>query len=864
MLNIPRFIRKIFKSDNDKELDRLKSLVIQINNNKNLVKHFKDDQFPNKTMEFKQRIKKGESLESLLPETFALVREAAFRMLNERHFDVQLMGGIVLHENKIAEMKTGEGKTLVSTLPVYLNSLEEKGVHIVTVNDYLAQRDSEWMGKIYNFLGLQVGCIINSSDDYDRKKNYDCDITYGTNSEFGFDYLRDNMKLSVSDTVQRDHNYCIVDEVDSILIDEARTPLIISGATEDKTSRYLAIDKLIKQLNKTDIEIDEKDKNIMLTDKGTDNVEKIFSNAGILKNNNFYDPENMGLVHHVNQALRANHLFTKDKDYIVKDNSVKIIDEFTGRVLEGRRFSDGLHQALEAKEDVEILSENETLASITYQNYFRMYRKLSGMTGTAATEAEEFLDIYNLPVVSIPTDQPMIRKDWNDQIFRTDNEKKNAIINKILECHEKSQPILVGTTSVEKSELFSSLLKKKNIKHAVLNAKHHQQEAGIIAEAGRLNSITIATNMAGRGTDIQLGGKKNNPNKIQTQDEIIQEKNKVKQLGGLFVIGTERHESRRIDNQLRGRSGRQGDLGNSIFYISLQDDLMRIFGSESIDSMLKKFGLKENESIDHPWINKALERAQQKVEARNYDIRKTLLKFDDVMNDQRSVIFSQRKEILSSTSLSKLTTNFLDELIDQIIEDKKIIKKDPKNKSVNIKIKFLLGRSISEDEINNLMNMNDENFKKYIVDKFIQQRLTRVEFINDEQNNELERRIFIQTLDMNWKSHLQYLEQLRQVIGLRGYGQRDPLIEYKKEAFSLFEKLLEKIKTDTISILNNLVIVEKPTETQQEKNKNSNINNIKIANNPDCLLLAKKNKKISRKEKCPVTGQKFKHCCGAL
>jgi len=668
MLNIPRFIKKIFKSDNDKELDRLKSLVVQINHNEDLVKRFKDDQFPKKTMEFKQRFKKGESLESLLPETFALVREAAFRALNERHFDVQLMGGIVLHENKIAEMKTGEGKTLVSTLPVYLNSLEQKGVHIVTVNDYLAQRDSEWMGKIYHFLGLQVGCITNSLDDYNRKKNYDCDVTYGTNSEFGFDYLRDNMKLSISDIVQRGHNFCIVDEVDSVLIDEARTPLIISGATEDKTSRYLAIDKLIKQLNKTDFEIDEKDKNVMLTDKGTDSVEKIFSNAGILKNNNFYDPENMGLVHHVNQALRANHLFAKNKDYLVKDNSVKIIDEHTGRVLEGRRFSDGLHQALEAKEDVEILSENETLASITYQNYFRMYRKLSGMTGTAATEAEEFFDIYNLPIVSIPTDQQMIRKDWNDQIFRTEQEKNLAIVNKILECHKKRQPVLVGTTSVEKSEIYSSMLKKKNIKHSVLNAKHHEKEAQIIADAGKMNTVTIATSMAGRGQDIKLGGKQIDKNDNST----LEEKNKVKELGGLFVIGSERHESRRIDNQLRGRAGRQGDQGNSIFYISLQDDLMRIFGSESIDTMLKKFGLKENESIDHPWINKALERAQQKVEARNYDIRKTLLKFDDVMNDQRKVVFTQRKEILSSLSLSTLTTNFLNEIIDQIIKDKKI------------------------------------------------------------------------------------------------------------------------------------------------------------------------------------------------
>ena len=864
MLNISGFFKKVFKSDNDKEISRLKSVVSQINHMEESVKHIKDDQFPNKTNEFKQKIKKGENLENLLPEAFALVREAALRTLGERHFNVQLMGGIVLHENKIAEMKTGEGKTLVSTLPAYLNSLGEKGVHIVTVNDYLAQRDSEWMGKIYNFLGLSVGCITNTLDDYNRKKNYNCDITYGTNSEFGFDYLRDNMKISFSDNVQRGHHFCIVDEVDSILIDEARTPLIISGATEDKTSKYLAIDKLVKQLNRTDFEIDEKDKNVMLTDGGTDNVEKIFSKAGILKNNNFYDPENMSLVHHVNQALRANYLFNKDKDYMIKDNAIKIIDEFTGRILEGRRFSDGLHQALEAKENVEILSENETLASITYQNYFRMYKKLSGMTGTAATESEEFLDIYSLPVVSIPTNEKMIRKDWNDQIFRTEKEKNLAIMNKVIECHKKGQPILLGTTSVEKSELYSSLLKKKNINHSVLNAKHHEKEAKIIADAGKIGSITIATNMAGRGTDIQLGGKKDNEASNRSNDEIVQEKNKVKNVGGLIVIGSERHESRRIDNQLRGRSGRQGDEGNSIFYISLEDDLMRIFGSESIDKILQKFGLKENESIDHPWINKALERAQQKVEARNYDIRKTLLKFDDVMNDQRKVIFTQRKEILLSKSLNILTTDILNEIINQIIEDKKNLSKDPKDKSVNIKMKSLLGRSVTENEITALLEMNDNDFKKNINDKFIKQRSKRIEFINDEQNNELERRIFIQTLDMNWKSHLQYLEQLRQVIGLRGYGQRDPLIEYKKEAFGLFEKLLEKVKADTISILNNLVIVEKQNENLEEENKNTATEDTKIANNPDCLLLSKKNQKISRNEKCPVTNKKFKYCCGSL
>ena len=864
MLNPLNLIGKIFKSNNEKELGRLSSLTIKINNHESEIKKLSNDRFPIETNELKEKIKKGETLDNVLPRAFALVREASSRVLNERHFDVQLLGGIVLYEGKIAEMKTGEGKTLVSTLPAYLNALEEKGVHIVTVNDYLAKRDSEWMGKIYNFLGLEVGCVTNNMEDLERKKSYGCDITYGTNSEFGFDYLRDNMKFSLSDTVQKGHNFCIVDEVDSILVDEARTPLVISGITEDKSNRYSVVDQLIKKLEKTDYEIDEKDKNVMLTDKGTDNIEKIFSDAKILKNNNFYDPENINLVHHVNQALKANHLFNNNKDYIVKDNDVKIIDEFTGRILEGRRFSDGLHQALEAKEGVEIKSENQTLASITYQNYFRLYKKLSGMTGTAITEAEEFYDIYNLSVVTIPTHKPMIRKDWNDQIFRTENEKNNAILNKIIECNNRGQPALVGTTSIQKSELFSRILKKKNIKHSVLNAKLHEKEANIIAQAGKLNAITIATNMAGRGVDIQLGGKQNNLENNEDINKIIQEKNKVKSIGGLFVIGTERHESRRIDNQLRGRSGRQGDSGNSIFYISLQDDLMRIFGSESIDSILKKFGLKENESIDHPWINKALERAQQKVEARNYDIRKTLLKFDDVMNDQRKVIFLQRKNVLSALEMKDLTENFLNEIIEQFLQEKTVIEKDPKNKNLSIKIKTLLGRTTNDEEVNQLMNMDGENFKKFITEKFLKQRSKRKEILNNEQNDEIEKRVIIQTLDMNWRSHLQYLEQLRQVIGLRSYGQRDPLVEYKKEAFSLFENLLQKVKIDIITILNNLAVVEKTTADSTEQNQNLKIHNKKIERNQNCLLIIRKNQKISRNERCPSTGKKFKNCCGIL
>ena len=858
MINPFNIINNIFKSNNQKEIDRLKNTIININSKEADIKKITQKDFEIKTSELKDKIKKGESLDTILPEAFALVREAAYRTLNERHFDVQLMGGIILHEGKISEMKTGEGKTLVSTLAAYLNSLTGKGVHIVTVNDYLAKRDSEWMGKIYNYLGLSVGCILSDLDNSDRKKNYNCDITYGTNSEFGFDYLRDQMNFSLSEMVQRDHNFCIVDEVDSILIDEARTPLVISGPAEDKSGEYKIIDKLCKKLKPDDYEVDEKDKNILLTNKGIDNIENIFSSAGVLKNNNFYDPENLSLVHHVNQALKANHLFSLGKDYIVNNNAVKIIDEFTGRVLEGRRYSDGLHQALEAKENINIQPENQTLATVTYQNYFRLYKKLSGMTGTALTESEEFYDIYSLPVVTIPTHRKMIRKDYNDQIFRTEEEKNNSIVNKIIECNKKGQPVLVGTTSINKSELYSNLLKKKNIKHSVLNAKQHEKEASIIEDAGKLNAVTIATNMAGRGTDIKLGGKKT----INSENEIFEEKIKVKKSGGLFVIGTERHESRRIDNQLRGRSGRQGDEGNSIFYISLEDDLMRIFGSESMNGILKKLGLKENESIDHPWINKALERAQQKVEARNYDIRKTLLKFDDVMNDQRQVIFSQRKEVLKKNSIYELTNIFLEEIISALINEKKEIEKNPKSKNLQTKINSLLGKAIEDNEIKNLIISDNENFKKIINEKFLEKRLERERTIGNKDNTEIEKKIFIQTLDMNWRSHLQYLEQLRQVIGLRSYGQKDPLNEYKKEAFNLFEDLLEKIKVDVMTILFNLTILEKPKENLEE----SRSKEIKktIVNNPNCLLFQKKNQKISRNDKCQATGKKYKYCCGSL
>jgi len=849
MLNPLNFISKIFKSSNQKELDRLQKIVKQVNSYEDQIVKLEDSEFPKKTEELKSRIKRGSKLDDLLPEAFAFVREASKRTRGERHFDVQIIGGIVLHQGKIAEMKTGEGKTLAITLAAYLNALNEKGVHIVTVNDYLAKRDCLEMGKIYKFLGLSSGYINNDQNDYERKQNYSYDITYATNSELGFDYLRDNLKISSEHIAQRGHCYSIVDEIDSCLIDEARTPLVISGAAEDKTDQYLSIDRLIRQLKDKDYEIDEKDKNILLTNQGIDNVEKIFSSAGILKNNNFYDPENLNLVHHVNQALRANHLFEKGRDYIVKDGSLKIIDELTGRILEGRRYGDGLHQALEAKEKIDVQVENQTLASITYQNYFKLYDKISGCTGTAATEAQEFYEIYNLQVVVIPTNKKMIRKDWNDQIFRTETEKNNAIVLKILECNEKGQPILIFTSSINKSEKYSNLLKNKKIKHTVLNAKNHEKEAEIIASAGKTNSVIITTSISGRGVDIQLGGKKGSVN----EDELKKEKEKIKSLGGLFVIGTERMESRRVDNQARGRSGRQGDEGNSIFYVSLDDDLMRIFGSESMNSMLEKLGLKDGESIDHPWINKALERAQQKVEARNFDIRKTLLKFDNVLNDQRHVIFSQRNSIIKSEKIYSYSDDFLLEIIEKLIDLKNKYLINPKNNEFNNQLKSILGKSFDEKEMESLIQIKGNDFKEKIQEKFKQKRNERIKYLGENQSQEIEKRILLQTIDLNWKSHIQYLEQLRQVVSLRGYAQRDPLIEYKKEAFNLFENLLNKLKTDLITVLINLVVIEKPLKEPEEKNK-------PIKNIPNLA-----GKKMRRNEPCFCgSGKKYKYCCGAL
>ncbi len=845
MLNPLKIISKFIKSSNQKTLDKLSLIVNKINLLENEMSNLDDVDFPAKTNFLRNRLKSGEDIQNILPEAFALVREASKRTRGERHFDVQIMGGIVLHNGNIAEMKTGEGKTLTIALAAYLNALKKKGVHIVTVNDYLAKRDCTNMGKIYNFLGMTSGYINNDQNDEERKRNYNCDITYATNSELGFDYLRDNMKYSSNEFVQRAHHFAIVDEIDSCLIDEARTPLVISGAAENKEGQYNAIDKLVKRLEPSDFEVDEKDRNIFLTNNGISNVEKIFNNAGILKNNNFYDPSNLSLVHFVNQSLRANYLFTKGKDYIVKDGELKIIDELTGRILEGRRYGDGLHQALEAKEKIEIQVENQTLASITYQNYFKLYKKLSGCTGTALTEAEEFQEIYDLGVTTIPTNRKMIRKDWNDQIFRTDEEKNQAILKKIKECYSSGQPMLVFTSSINKSEIYSTLLKKEKIPHTVLNAKNHEKEADIIADAGKLKSIIITTSISGRGVDIKLGGKKDNEKESDNDKKII------KNLGGLFVLGTERMESRRVDNQARGRAGRQGDEGNSIFFVSLEDDLMRIFGSDSMTNVLEKLGLKDGESIDHPWINKAIERAQQKVESRNFDIRKTLLKFDNVLNDQRQVIFNQRNDVINSNRIFEYSDIFLDEITNDLLKFKN-------NKDFESQLRLILGKSFSDVELNKLLSEEDKVFKNKIKDKFLEKRQERIKLIGEEQSKEIEKRIFLQSIDMNWKLHIQYLEQLRQVIGLRSYGQRDPLVEYKKEAFSLFENLLIKLKNDLIKILINLTIVEKQNDQKNIKQSNN------IVNNPKCLLILKQGQKISRNDKCEATGKKYKNCCGRL
>ena len=804
--------RRLFGSANDRYVRGLSSIVDQINALEPSVENLSDDALRGRTDQLKDRLKNGESLDDILPDAFATVREAGKRALGERPYDVQLVGAIVLHRGMIAEMKTGEGKTLTSTMTVYLNALSGEGVHIVTVNDYLASRDAEWMGKIYKLLGLTVGCVIPNLTEEERTEAYNCDITYGTNSEFGFDYLRDNMKFTLEDMVQRPFNYAIVDEVDSILIDEARTPLIISGASEDSSELYNAIDKIIPELIEEDYEKDEKVKAVTLTDAGNEHIEDLLREAGLLTEGTLYEYTNISLVHHVNQALRAHKLFELDTDYIVHEGQVVIIDEFTGRMMEGRRFSEGLHQALEAKEGVEVESENQTLASITYQNYFRMYPKLAGMTGTAMTEAGEFEEIYKLESTEIPTNEPCIRDDQDDEVYRTATEKHQAIMAMIEDCQIRKQPVLVGTVSIEKSEEISDLLKKDKIKHQVLNARFHEQEAMIIAQAGAPGSVTIATNMAGRGTDIQLGGNidmllsqqlegetdktKRTEIEARVRQEVLDGREVVVAAGGLFIIGTERHESRRIDNQLRGRSGRQGDPGGSKFYLSLEDDLMRIFGSERMDGMLQKLGLEEGEAIVHTWINKALEKAQQKVEARNFDIRKNLLKFDDVMNDQRKVIYEQRKELMGSEDVSvtimDMRHNVVESVVAQCIPEK-AYQEQWDTAALHEEGLRLFGLDLPVEDWGKEEGVADEQILERINDAANRKMAEKAASWGPVVMRDIEKNLLLQVLDQVWKEHLLALDHLRQGIGLRAYAQKDPLNEYKGEAFDMFNGMLTEL-----------------------------------------------------------------------
>ena len=866
MANLSSFLGSIFNPYNKNKLKEFQSIVKKINEIEINYNGKSQSELISFTDQLKVDFKNGVTLDELLVPAFAIVREAAKQTLNQRHFDVQLLGGLVLHNGAIAEMKTGEGKTLVSTLPAFLNAISGKGVHIVTVNEYLAKRDSEWMGKIFKFLGLSVGCISSEiKTNAERKSMYQCDITYGTNNEFGFDYLRDNLKLQKDHMVQRDHNFCIVDEVDSILIDESRTPLVISGAIEDKTVLYNTIDSLVPNLKPEDYEIDEKSKSVNLSEIGVDTTEKILLQRNLMKSDSLYDVENVTIVHHVNQALRAHKLFEKDSDYIVKDGQVIIIDEFTGRMMEGRRYGDGLHQAIEAKEKVSVQSESQTVASITFQNYFRLYKKISGMTGTALTEAEEFSDIYNLLVFDIPTNQPVTRKDQQDVIFRTSDEKYDAIIDQIFECYDKKQPVLIGTTSIEKSEKISKILSKKKIKHSVLNAKQHEQEAEIISNAGYPGAVTIATNMAGRGTDIQLGGNlefaidQKDIDVAKLTSEIENNKKLVLAAGGLYVIGSERHESRRIDNQLRGRSGRQGDPGETKFFLSLEDDLMRIFGSDKMDGMLKTLGLSEGESIQHSWITKALERAQKKVEGRNFDIRKTLLKFDDVLNDQRKNIFEQRLDLMDTEeiteTINEMQYDTIDEFLDfHIPKDSYVDQWDIS--SLESDIKNYLAAISDIKALADKDGFGKDQLKEHLYALVRKKSIVRAEGHSKETIENLERMVLLRILDDKWKDHINNLEQLRQTIGLRGYGQRDPLSEYKNESFVLFENLLSNLKIDVTKTFSRLVIKEssKVDKTEEEFIEGSN-----ESQNP------LKKEKVSRNSPCPCgSGKKYKHCHGKI
>jgi len=824
--------RKIFGTPNDRVVKTFQKQVAPINALEAEVEAKSDDELRQRIAEMRNEVAGGKPLDDLLEETFAIVREGAKRTLGQRHFDVQLVGGMALHQGRIAEMKTGEGKTLVATLAVVLNALTGKGVHVVTVNDYLAQRDSEWMGQVYRFLGFSVGCIVHGMNDLERREAYACDVTYATNNELGFDYLRDNMKFTRDEMVQRGHHFAIVDEVDSILIDEARTPLIISGPAEDSSAMYQAIDPLILELSDEHFEVDEKSRAATLTEEGQEFMEQRLGELEMLHSPSLYDMENVTVVHHLNQALRAHKLFQRDTDYIVRDDKVIIIDEFTGRMMEGRRYSEGLHQALEAKEHVSIQPENQTLASITFQNYFRGYDKLAGMTGTAATEAEEFEAIYRLPVVEIPTNVEVARKDHDDEVYRTAAEKHDAIIELIKECQERGQPVLVGTVSIEKSELLAELLKKAKIRHNVLNARHHEQEAQIIALAGQSGGVTIATNMAGRGTDIQLGGNldmrlaneleelrdesKRAELEAKIRAEVEADRKKVLEAGGLFVIGTERHESRRIDNQLRGRSGRQGDPGASRFFLSLEDDLMRIFGSERMDTMLRRLGLKDGEAIVHPWINKALEKAQQKVEARNYDIRKNLLKFDDVMNDQRKVIYEQRLELMDAEEVQETVQDMRHETVEVTVGHFIPPNAYPEqwdSEGLQAEVQRIFGLELPITDWAAEEGIADEEIierVKKAADSLMAEKAARY---TPPVMRMIEKSLLLQILDQTWKEHLQQLDFLRQAVGLRAYAQRDPLNEYKAEAFELFDGMLNRMRETVTGALAHMEFrVSDPTE----------------------------------------------------
>ncbi len=900
MLGLGTLAKKVFGTPNDRKIKATRPLIEKINALEPEFEKLSDDALKEKTEELRKRALDGESLDDLLPEAFANVREGGKRALGLRAFDVQLMGGVFLHQGNISEMKTGEGKTLVATLPAYLNALTGKGVHIVTVNEYLAKRDADWMGKVFGALGMTTGVIWSGQPDAEKKAAYACDITYATNNELGFDYLRDNMKADLEEVYQKHHNYAIVDEVDSILIDEARTPLIISGPSQDRSELYTAIDALIPLLQEDHYTLDEKARNVTFTDEGNDFLEQQLIERGLIpENQSLYDPESTTVVHHVNQGLRAHKMFQRDKDYIVRDGEVILIDEFTGRMMPGRRLSEGLHQAIEAKEGAQIQPENVTLASVTFQNYFRLYEKLGGMTGTALTEAEEFAEIYGLGVVEVPTNLPIAREDKDDQVYRTVGEKYDAMIKQTKKANEKGQPVLLGTTSIEKSEMLSELLTKEGIQHNVLNARQHEQEAQIVAEAGRLGAVTIATNMAGRGTDIQLGGNvemkvlqalaenpEADPAKLRAAEEAkhTEEKQKVIEAGGLYVMASERHESRRIDNQLRGRSGRQGDPGRTVFYLSLEDDLMRIFGSERLDKVLTTLGMQEGEAIIHPWVNKSLERAQSKVEGRNFDMRKNVLKFDDVMNDQRRVIFSQRREIMSATDLSEIASDMREQVIDDLIDEympPKTYADQWDTDGLHAAVVEKLNMDVPVQDWAAEEGVDDDEIRERLITAADEMMAQKAVAFGPENMRNIEKQVLLQTIDGKWREHLLTLEHLRSVVGFRGYAQRDPLNEYKNESFQLFESMLDSLReTVTQQLARVRPLSEEEQREMLEQFQAQQAEAQKAGKQAEAVAEAEASGDArpgfveddpatwgnpSRNDRCPCgSGKKFKHCHGRL